>query len=251
MRRFFVEEIEARDGSCLIVGPEARHISKVLRMKPDDKFILMDGNGVRFLASIKTVSPQEVRVALVKPLSAPPPSPVQIILCQALLKSRKMDYLIQKTSELGVNKFLPFLSERTVANLRKDRADNKLRHWHEIANSSATQSDRTTPAQIGPLSSFRKLVGGWKEEGTLKVILWEEEGAKDLKAVLRESGPGKTVVGIVGPEGGFSKEEIRTARDAGFISVSLGRRILRAETAAVTLIAILQYEWGDLSLSKL
>jgi len=125
-----------------------------------------------------------------------------------------------------------------------------LRHWREIANSSATQSDRGAPAQIGLLSDFEELIQQWKKERVFKVILWEEEEAKDLKAVLRASGPAKTFVGIVGPEGGFSKEEIQAARDAGFISVSLGRRILRAETAALTLIAIVQYEWGDLSLSN-
>ena len=142
LRRFFVEEIEAKDGFCSIVGPEARHISKVLRMGPGDQFILMDRNGARFLASIQTVSPREVKVALIKPLSTPPPSPVQIFFCQALMKSRQMDYLIQKTSELGVDRITPFLSERTVVNLRTDRTDNKLRHWREIAHGAATQSDR-------------------------------------------------------------------------------------------------------------
>ena len=247
LRRFFVEEIEAKDGFCSIVGPEARHISKVLRMGPGDQFILVDRNGARFLASIKSASPREVWVALMKSLPKPSPSPVQIFLCQALLKSRQMDYLIQKTSELGVNRILPFSSERTVVNVKSDRTDNKLRHWREIAHGAATQSDRGAPAQIGLLSSFEELIQQWKKEKVFKVILWEEEEAKDLKAVLRASGPAKTVVGIVGPEGGFSKEEIQAARDAGFISVSLGRRVLRAETAALTLIAIVQYEWGDLS----
>lgn len=250
LRRFFIEEIEAEDGFCSIVGSEARHISKVLRMRPGDQFILVDRNGARFLASIKSASPRGVRVALIKSLPKPSPSPVQIFLCQALLKSRQMDYLIQKTSELGVDRIIPFLSERTVVNVGSDRTDNKLRHWREIAHGAATQSDRGAPAQIWPLFSFKELMVGWKGEEALKVILWEEEEARDLKSFLKASARTGTVVGAVGPEGGFSKEEIQAARDSGFISVSLGHRVLRAETAALTLVAIVQYEWGDLSLNN-
>jgi 16S rRNA (uracil1498-N3)-methyltransferase len=93
------------------------------------------------------------------------------------------------------------------------------------------------------------LTGQWKQKDALKVILWEEEGAKDLKGLLRASSTAKHFIGIVGPEGGFSKEEVEIVKAAGFISVSMGRRILRAETAAIIMVAIAKYEWGDLSLN--
>lgn len=260
MRRFFVQEIEAKDGLCTIRGSEARHMTRVLRMGRGDRFILMDGKGARFLAVIESAGRREVLVTLEEPLPQPLPSPVEITLCQALLKSRAMDYVMEKTSELGLHRILPFSSERTVVRLNEERFANKKQHWHELARSVAKQSNRKVPVEIGTLSSFEELVESCRVEYALKVILWEEETATDLKGVLRRSPPftptpvsstGVGVmkfIGVVGPEGGFSEEEVRAAEKAGFVSVSLGQRVLRAETAAVAIVAIVQYEWGDLSM---
>ena len=118
MRRFFVEEIKIKDNSCTIKDPEARHIAKVLRMKHGDRLILMDDKGKRFQGLIESVGMHGVRVTIEKPLPAPIPSPVEITLCQALLRSQPMDYIIQKTSELGVQRIIPFTSERTVVPIR-------------------------------------------------------------------------------------------------------------------------------------
>ena len=258
--------MDAKDGLCTIRGSEAKHMTRVLRMGRGDRFILMDGKGARFQAIIESAGPREVLVTLEKPLPQPPPSPVEITLCQALLKSRAMDYVIEKTSELVLHRILPFSSERTVVRLNKEKFVNKKLRWHEIAHSAAKQSDRNEPLVIGALSSFKELVGKCRAENALKVILWEEEGATDLKGVLRRPPPCipsqtlplegegrvgvKEFIGIVGPEGGFSREEVQAAEEAGFVSVSLGQRVLRAETAAITMLAIVQYEWGDLSLSN-
>jgi 16S rRNA (uracil1498-N3)-methyltransferase len=248
LRRFFVEEIRENNGLCSITGPEAKHITKVLRMRPGDRFILMDGKGARFQVLIEFAGAQEVGVVVEKPVPKPPHSPVEITVCQAFPKSRAMDYLIQKTSELGVDCIIPFSSERTVVRFKEDRLANKMRHWCEIAQNSAKQCDRSTPAKIEQPSSFRDVMRKWSRVDALKVVLWEEEGAKDLKSLLRAPSSAKDFAGMVGPEGGFTGEEIDVARDAGFISVSLGNRILRAETAAITMVAIVQYELGDLNL---
>ena len=248
MRRFFVEEILEKDGSCSIKGSEAKHISRVLRMGPGDQIVLMDRKGRHFLGSIKSISTREVRVILERPLPKPSVSPIKIILCQALIKSRQMDYVIQKTSELGVDRIVPFESERTIVRLDKDRLANKMRHWQEIALSSAKQCGRITPVEIAPPKAFKALMTEWKPTNGVKLILWEEEGARDLKGLLREAPPTRTFIGVVGPEGGFSRKEIEVARDAGFAAASLGTRVLRSETAASTLVALVQYEWGDLSL---
>jgi 16S rRNA (uracil1498-N3)-methyltransferase len=250
MRRFYIEKIIEKDNTCIISGSEARHITRVLRMGRGDRFVLMDGERARFQAVIDTAGHQEVLVTLERPLPAPPSSPVDITLCQSLLKSRPMDYVIQKTSELGVDHIFPFSSERTVARLDDNRSASRVRHWREITQSATKQSDRVTPAEIVPILSIMELTGQWKQKDALKVILWEEEGSRDLKGLLRASSPAKSFVGIVGPEGGFSREEVEIVKDAGFISVSMGRRILRAETAAITMVAIVQYEWGDLSLNE-
>jgi 16S rRNA (uracil1498-N3)-methyltransferase len=158
-----------------------------------------------------------------------------------------MDYLIEKTSELGVSHIKPFATERTVVKIVGDGSSNKFRRWQEIAVSAAKQSDRTVPAEVSQPVSFTDLMGQLQDVDCLKVILWEKEESRDLKEVLRESAPRPRFAGMIGPEGGFSIGEVILAREAGFIPVSLGKRILRAETAAITLTALVQYEWGDLS----
>lgn len=247
MRRFLVEEITQEKGLFSIKGPEARHIARVLRMGRGDRFVLMDRNGARFLALIESVKTHEVRVTLEKALPTPPLSPAEIILCQALLRSGPMDQVIQKTSELGVSRIVPFSSERTVIRLSEESSASRWRHWKELARSAAKQSNRRVPAEIGPPCSFANMVEGWRTQEAMKIILWEEEDTRDLKTLLREPSPGRTLLCIVGPEGGFTEDEIESATKAGFLPVSLGYRILRADTAAVTVVAILQYEWGDLS----
>ena len=250
MRRFFVEEVIKRDGYCIISGNEARHISRVLRMEKGDNFILMDRGGNRFEAVIESADCNDILVKLKRPLPAPLASPVEINLCQALLKSRSMDYIIEKTSELGVNSIIPFSSEKTVIKLDGERALAKVRRWNEIAKSAAKQADRIKPAEIYSPVFFRDLMDKWNRMDPLKVILWEKEESRDLKDLLKSFQPSRRFLGMVGPEGGFSQKEASMAKEAGFIPVSLGKRILRAETAAITLVAIVQYEWGDLSLNQ-
>jgi len=226
-------------------------MTKVLRMGRGDQFILMDAKGTRFLAEITGIADHEVRVRLLRSLPTPEPSPIETILGQALLKSRAMDYVVQKTSELGLDRLFPFCSERTVVRLEEDRSAEKLRHWRKIALNAAKQADRRDLMEVGnPFFSLRQATEHWQNEMALKVILWEQEDSKDLKGLLAANPGTKRFIGLVGPEGGFAPEEIDLARRAGFIPVSMGKRILRAETAAMILIAIVQYEWGDLSLRQ-
>jgi 16S rRNA (uracil1498-N3)-methyltransferase len=246
MRRFFVEEIKEKDGYVVISGPEARHISRVLRMNRGDHFILMDKKGNRFEAVIESFRPKELSVRLTGVLPIPTSPPVDIILCQSLLKSRAMDCLIEKSSELGVNKIIPFFSERTVIRYAQYSSVNRARRWREIAQGAAKQSDRIRPAQIDLPVSFREVCERFQNDDAMKVILWEREESRDLKRHLRAHTSSARFIGMVGPEGGFTSTEIDMARKVGFIPVSIGRRILRSETAAVTLVAIVQYEWGDL-----
>ena len=250
VRRFFVEEIVQEDEGCSIRGSEARHVSKVLRMGPGDQLILMDQKGSHFLGRIKSASTREVRVLLERTLPKPLPSPVKIILCQALIKSRQMDYVIQKTSELGVDRIFPFMSKRTETSFSKERLANKMRHWQEIAISSTKQCGRIRPVEIASPEPFEELMEKWKEADGVKLILWEEETSRDLKGVLKESSQDRIFIAAVGPEGGFTRKEIEDAEDAGFAPVSLGTRILRSETAASTIVALVQYEWGDLCLRQ-
>jgi 16S rRNA (uracil1498-N3)-methyltransferase len=159
-----------------------------------------------------------------------------------------MDDVVHRTTELGVNRIMPFVSERTVIRMDEERFTHKVRHWTGIIRSAAKLSDGSPPRVSGSLYPYEALLEFVGKEDGLKVILWEEEDAEDLKGVIRGSKEVGRVIGMVGPEGGFTREEVRTAEEAGFISVSLGQRILRAETAASTMVALVQYEFGDLSL---
>jgi len=246
LRRFFIEEIKEKDGICAIPEPEARHIIKVLRMRQGDRLILMDSKGERFEASIESLSRRKLTVKLIKKLPTPPDSPVSIDICQAVIKPRVMDYMIEKTSELGISNIHPFYSERTIIKLENNKVSQKIRRWKEISRSAVKQSGRPLPAGISEPVSLNELLKNFKKREGLKVVLWEGEGIQDLKGLLREGTPAPHFTGVVGPEGGFSQAEIAQLKDAGFIPASLGTRILRAETAAIALAAIVQYEWGDL-----
>lgn len=248
MRKFFVDNLDKGMSTCSIKGQEARHIVKALRMRQGDKAILMDGKGLAYLASLIEVSPHEVKARLESTLEAPSHSPVEIHLCQAILKSKPMDYLIQKTTELGVDYIYPFNCKYSTIKFEQDRARNKTTHWHKISLAAAKQSGRFIPAVIEKPCSFNELLEKWSSQDIVKIILWEKEIEQDFKSILKSSRNTGRLVGLVGPEGGFDHNEIKLAKDADFIPISMGNRILRGETAGIALVTLAQYELGDLRL---
>jgi len=247
VRRFLVDRIEEERGFCIVSGPEARHMIRVLRLAPGDRVTLVDREGRRFEGAVHSRGPEGVRVDLIRPLPQPPPSPVYITLCQAVLKSRAMDFVVQKACELGVDRIIPVVTERSVPKMDDRGRSRKVKRWREIAAAAVKQSDRARPPVIEAPLSFQAVLGLEGEtRDTLKVMLWERERRCDLKALFRGSGHMPSFTGLVGPEGGFSEREAAEAEAAGYTLVSLGRRILRAETAGTVLVALAQYEWGDL-----
>ena len=248
MRRFFVEKIIPANDILSITGKEARHIVNVLRMKKGETLILMDGKGQLFEATIETLHYKEVKVKINKTISPPPPSPIEISLAQALIKTHPMDYLIQKVTELGISSIHLFYSERTVIKLKPEHIRNKMDHWMEIMKSACKQCGRANLPDLNTPLPFEEIIKNKPDKKALKILLWEDEDKTDLKRFLRSMNPASHVFAIVGPEGGFTSNEINLAREAGFQIISLGNRILRAETAAVSLVSIIQYEWGDLNL---
>ena len=248
MRRFFVEEITPTTDSLSLTGKEARHISKVLRMRKGEVLTIMDGKGRLFESTIEDLNYKKVKVRINKSISSPPPSPIGINLAQALIKSNSMDYLIQKLTELGINSIQLFYSERTVIKLKPGHLRNKMDRWMEIMKSACRQCGRVTLPTLNPPLPFEEIIKDAPDKDTLKILLWENEEEVDLKGVLRSMSPLPHTLAMVGPEGGFTPNEINRAREADFHIISLGNRVLRTETAAVSLISIIQYEWGDLNL---
>ena len=247
MRRFFVEEIAPTTHSLSLTGKEARHISKVLRMKKGEKLILMDGKGRLFEATIEKSNYKEVKVKINKSILPPPSSPIEISLAQALIKSNSMDYLIQKMAELGINSIHLFYSERTVIRLKPGHLINRMDRWMEIMKSACRQCGRAFVPTLNPPLPFEEIVENAADKKTLKILLWENEEKVHLKKILRSMSPLPHILAVVGPEGGFTQDEMNLARKAGFQTISLGNRILRTETATVSLLSIIQYEWGDLN----
>jgi 16S rRNA (uracil1498-N3)-methyltransferase len=250
MKRILVENITPSVDRLSISGGEARYINKVLRMKRGQELIIMDGRGQSFKAIIERVSYGEVTVKIDRSLPPQPSSPVEITLCQALLKSHAMDYLIQKVTELGITAIQPFLSERTVIRIRPENRNPKLERWREVVKSACRQCNRAILPLVEPPRPFSEVVENAPGKRALKVLLWENEASVDLKGVLRSVDPFPHVFAVVGPEGGLTPKEVGLAMERNFRVISLGNRILRAETAAVSLISIIQYEWGDLHLSS-
>lgn len=251
MRRFFVGDVPGEGSLISLTDKEANHIRNALRMKRGDTLSVMDGKGRLFEASIEEIHRKGVKVKIIKVLPDSSPSPIEIHLAQALIKSSPMDLLIQKATELGVSSITPFFSERTALRMSNEHLSRKMVHWEGIIKAACKQSGRSNLPTLHPPLAFEALIGKMPPQGTLKVLLWETSKETDLKGILRSIAKLSRIVPIVGPEGGFTPKEIRLAMDAGFHIVSLGSRILRSDTAAITLVSIIQYEWGDLSLKHM
>jgi 16S rRNA (uracil1498-N3)-methyltransferase len=231
---------------CDLREEDQTYIKSVLRLKKNDHLVVFDGDGHEYQAIIREIKGNRTSVEILKKHRFQERH-IRITLSQALPKAGKMDFIIQKATELGVDRIIPFQSARSVSRLRDDNKRLKGLRWQKIAVEAARQSGRADVPVIDPCLDFYEMIGK-SGSNDYKIIFWEEEthcGIKDALNQKHESLADEFFV-IVGPEGGFLKEEVNQAREAGFLSVSLGRQILRVETAAVAIMAIIQYEKGIL-----
>ena len=244
MPRFYVPNPSIQDELLKIEGDEVKHIRKVLRLKAGDKITVFDGLGKEYDGTILEEKPSFVLAKIENIFSPQKDSPLEVTLAQGLLKGEKMDFLIQKATELGVKEIIPFFSSRSVPLLEKSKRLDRRRRWERIAVEASKQCGRRVVPKIESLKDYSEMLQIASPDG-LRLILWEREGIK-LKEVLERSEEKTKIFFIVGPEGGFSQEEVDDAYKSGFIPVILGKRILRAETASLCLLSILQYQLGDI-----
>lgn len=244
MARFYLPNPEIENGRLRIIGTEVRHIRRVLRLKEGDEIILFDGQEKEYRGLIVEQGPHHVLVSIQEIFSIKKESPLEVTMAQSLLKGEKMDYLIQKATELGVKKIIPFFSSRSIPLLDKSKRLSRHHRWERIAAQASKQCGRVKVPEISPLLDFSEMLHSASSD-SFRLILWEKEKRR-LKNLLKEVKGEKEIFFVVGPEGGFSEEEIEDSNKKGFITVSLGERILRAETAGLCLLSILQYEWGDI-----
>lgn len=242
-RIYFPRKLE--DSDHFELGKEnLRYVKSVLRMKKDDRLMLFDGTGWECEAVIKRIATDAIAVEVIKRYT-PRDRDIFITLMQSLPKANKMDFIVQKATELGADRILSFQSARSVPRLSPEKTLTKVARWHSIAVEAARQCGRADIPGIDGIMSFEEALSQPVHEN-LNMIFWEEETGRGVREVLcdRRNDGTKGISVIVGPEGGFTKEEVARAEDRGCVSVSLGRQVLKVETAALAILSIIQYEKG-------
>lgn len=245
MPRFFVrkENIEETNGEkrVIIVGEDAHHISRSLRMAPKEKIEVCDPQGFVYLCELTDFTEKEVFAKVLEENKAESEPKNEIILFQALPKSDKMETIIQKTTECGVTKIVPFRSERCIVKLDSKDAEKKRERWQKIAEGGAKQSGRGIIPDVNAVLDFEMAVK-MAMESSLVIFCNEREEATSLKDVLKNEKIDGAIAVIIGAEGGFSAREADYIIEAGAKSVSLGKRILRCETAPTFVLSCIAYE---------
>lgn len=244
MHRFFVPQLY--NETMTIEGVDARHISKVLRMQPGAQLQIVSDDGVSALAEISAIDSECVTVHCLEKLAESHEPAVRLILAQGLAKGEKMEFIIQKAVEMGAYSVVPVAMEHSVVRLDVAKAAKKVERWQKIAESAAKQSKRDIIPEVQPVQTMAQMLAA--NDCATKIIAYECEDKKSLKTALKEAQANALtdLLLIIGPEGGISEAELETARAAGAVPVSLGRRILRAETAGLVAISAIFYETGDL-----
>jgi 16S rRNA (uracil1498-N3)-methyltransferase len=253
MHRFFISSGAAEPpslqstqiGETLTLPDKLAHqIRDVLRLAIGEPLILLDNSGDEMLCTVASSSRAGVSVQLQERRPGPRESSIQIILCQGLLKSARFEWILEKGTELGVTTFVPTLCRRSMAGL-EEAGPSKVQRWQRIIQEATEQCGRS---RLPTLSPIRALMHALNDipPGALALMPWEEEQTVNLRSVLREqASQPQTVMLFIGPEGGLMAEEVALAQRHGVQCVTLGRRILRAETAAIAAVANVMYELED------
>lgn len=245
MPRFFINSKDIFDDNINVTGEDYNHIKKVLRLKCGEIITLSDGEGLEYVAEIVEFGDGFVHTKVIESFKNTTEPPVKVTLYQGLPKSDKMDFIIQKSVELGISKIVPVLTERTVVRLDSEKdALKKCERWNRISLEAAKQCNRGIIPKIEIPISFKEAIKQ-TEDKALSLIPYEKEAKNSLKRVLERVDSISDISVFIGPEGGFTEQEIEEAVSSGLSSVTLGPRILRTETAGIAVLSILMYELGD------
>lgn len=249
MRRFFVECDAMSGDRVTISGKDARHIVKVLRLKPGDVVLVVNSIGQKHVARIVATRETSVEVKIEDTYESGASEPrVPVTLVQGLPKADKMNEIVQKCTEIGVSRVIPILTERSVMRPDNASADRKVARWRRIAEEAAKQSGRDIVPLVEDVGTLSSAIATLSAEGVHMLFPWELEEERSLRQALLEPGlssaPG--IGFFIGPEGGFSYSEVEYARNHGATTVTLGPRILRTETAGPVVTAIILYDMGEL-----
>jgi 16S rRNA (uracil1498-N3)-methyltransferase len=245
MARFFLPTGQIEDHRATITGVELNHLRRVLRLRAQDRVVVFDDAGSEHEGIIRSLSEDRGEIEIIRSYQVNNESPLKTTLALGLTKGEKMDWVVEKATELGVHTVVPFVSSYTIPKLNERKVAQRSERWQKIALSAAKQSGRVRIPEIMALTEFRDLLESVSPDA-LRLLFWEKEcqqGLSELKETRKSIGE---VVVMIGPEGGFSAHEAALALEQGFKVVRLGPRILRAETAAVAALSAVQLLWGDL-----
>lgn len=242
MYQFFVEPEQITGRVVIITGKDVNHIKNVLRMKAGEEISVSNGiDGKEYRCGIKEFQEDAVvcELRFVKEEGTELPS--KIYLFQGLPKADKMEWIIQKTTELGIFEIIPVAMKRCVVKLDDKKASSKITRWQGIAEAAAKQSKRGIIPQISKVMSFEEAVA-YSRQAQIRLLPYElAEDPRKTKEIISQIKPGQDIAIFIGPEGGFDESEVELAVKDGMESITLGKRILRTETAGMTLLSILMY----------
>lgn len=252
MQRYFIPPERLRSGEAVIEGDDAHHLLHVMRARIGDKIIVSDGRSREVLAEIAGIEGKRVLASVLEELPMNAEPKVNVWIAQSLPKGDKMETVIQKCTEIGAARFIPFLSARTVVQYGAEKEAKRLERWRKIAKEAAEQAHRNRVPEIDAPVTWQRLLQ-LAGEADAALFCYEKESGTMLKDALRRVFPngggdaaGKIVLLVIGPEGGFTEQEAAEAERAGCVPVRMGARILRAETAGMAGLTCILYETGEM-----
>lgn len=240
VHRLRVPGARVQDGRLRLEGAELHYLRDVLRLRRGARVEIFDGEGRGFEAELTTIGRRGADLLVRKASAARHESPLELTLAVAVAKAAKLDWVVEKATELGVTRIVPFASERAVSAV--ERGTSRIERWRRIAAAAAAQSGRVRCPEILATESFARLMPLAASHD--RALLFSEGGGDSLGNP--DDGVVASAVVVTGPEGGFSAEEVTQATRVGFSLATLGPRVLRAETAAIVAVALAQHRWGDL-----
>lgn len=246
MDRFFVkkEDINLNDKLCFIRGEDVKHISKVLRCKIGEKIEVCDNENNEYICQIDEIDKNIVTLSILEKVQINRESPLRVTIYQGLPKGPKMEIILQKLTEIGVYEIVPVITKRSVSKIDDKKEDKKLDRWERIIYEASKQSKRGIIPKLSNVLSFDEAIKHMKNNN-MNIVPYERENTKTIKKAIK--GVNINSIGIfIGPEGGFEEEEIQEIENNDGISVTLGPRILRTETASLVASSIVLYELSDL-----
>ena len=241
MQHFFVTPDQVKEDHIYIEGSDVNHMKNVLRMRAGEEVMVSDGNNRKYLCEVEGYEPDLAVLKIQEKGVVDTELPSQIYLFQGLPKQDKMELIVQKAVELGVYQVIPVATKRSVVKLDAKKAEKKTERWQQIAQSAAKQAGRGYIPEVHSVMTYKEAMEYARKLDVVLIPYELAEGMEETKKMIRQIQPGQSVGIFIGPEGGFELEEVEEAINAGAKAITLGKRILRTETAGLTTLSVLMF----------